>query len=113
MSSASTNGSMVGNGTININDIDYDENLTFEQLINEYDADSRPPSLPENTTDGTINTVDSDNDNETVINVSTLQSDDTDDQPMNLDGNIALNERTTRSLRQYIENECYCHYQWN
>ena len=113
MSSASTNGSMVGDGTININDMDYDENLTFEQLINEYDADSRSPNLPDHTTDGTINTVDGDNDNETAINVSTLQSDDTDDQHIILDWNIALNERTTRSLRQYIENECYCHYQWN
>ena len=113
MSSALTNESMVGNGTININDMDYDENLTFEQLISEYDAESRSPNLPDNTTDGTINTADGDNDNETVINVSTLQSDGIDDQPINLEGDIGLNDRTTRSLRQYIENECYCHSQWS
>ena len=102
MSSALTNESMVGNGTININDMDYDENLTFEQLINEYDAESRSPNLPDNTTNGTINTADGDNDNETVINVSTLQSDGIDDQPINLEGDFGLNDRTTRSLRQYI-----------
>ena len=114
MSSASTNGSMVMNGTIKINDMDFDENLTFEQLMNEYDADSRPLSIPDNTMEDTINTADDDdNDNETEINASPLQSDETDGQPMSLEGNIGLNDRTTRSLRQYIENECHCHYQWN
>ena len=92
--------------------MDFEEHLTFEQLINEYDADSRPLNLPDNTTDGTINT-DDDNDNETEFNISPMETDETDVQPINLEGNICLNDRTTRSLRQYIENECHCHSQWN
>ena len=109
MSSNQTNGSMIPTGTININDLDYDENLTFQQLINEYDADSTPFNLLDNTNERTINTADDDNDNDTEINISPMQTDETDTHPINLEKDICLNDRTTSSLRRYIENECFCH----
>ena len=100
MSSNQTNGSMVPLGTININDIDFDENLTFQQLINEYDTDSTSLNLPDNTTDCTINTADDDNDNDTEINASPMQTDETDTHPINLEEDISLNDRSTSGLRQ-------------
>ena len=62
MSSTATSHSMVSNGSLNIDDVDFDENLTFQQLINE---------------------------------------------------DICVTDRTTKSLRQFIEKECYCHSEWN
>ena len=104
---------MIPPGSININDLEYDETLTLQQLINEYDADSIPLNLPDNTNESTINTADDDNENDTEINISHMQSDETDTHSINLDRNICLNDRTTSSLRRYIENECFCHAEWN
>ena len=104
---------MIPPGTININDLEYDETLTLQQLINEYDADSIPLNLPDNTNESTINTADDDNDNDTEINISHMQTDETDTHSINLEKNICLNDRTTSSLRRYIENECFCHAEWN
>ena len=60
MSSTATSHSMVSNGSLNIDDVYFEENLTFQQLINEYHADSTLLHQSEDTTNGTINTANND-----------------------------------------------------
>ena len=84
---------------MNIDDADFDENLTFQQLINEYNADStllNTKGNPGNITNQKIDTAD----NDTDINISPVQTDERDDPPFYLEEqDICLTVRTTKSLR--------------
>ena len=97
---------------MNIDDADFDENLTFQQLINAYNADStllNTEGNPGNITNQTIDTAD----NDTDINISPVQTGERDDPPFNLEEDFCLTDRTTKSLRQHIEKVCYCHSEWH
>ena len=85
---------------MNIDDIDFDENLTFQQLINEYDTDN----LLLNTSDNNNNNLFNTNDNDTNINQFPVPIDNRDSHPLYLEDEICLTDTTlqnTNSLRQY------------
>ena len=109
MSSALTNQSMVANGSTNIDGIDLDENLTFQQINNEYNDNS---TLLDNSSNNTNHTIDATG-NDTDIDLSSVETNDRDTHLFSSGEDICLTDRTTRSLRQYIEKKCYCHYEWN
>ena len=57
MSSTLTNQSLVTNGSMNLDGIDFDENLTFQQIIHEYNHNSTPLDNSSNNTNHSINTA--------------------------------------------------------
>ena len=85
---------------MNIDDIDFDENLTFQQLINKYDADSSLLNALDNNNNNLFDKIL----NDTNINLFPVPTDNRDSHPLYLKDDICLNDTTlqnTKSLRQY------------
>ena len=108
MSSALTNQSTVVNGSTTIDYIDFDENLTFEQLIDEYNDNTTVIDNSSNNTNHTNSTGD-----DVDFDSLSVETNDRDAHPFSSGEDICVTDRATKSLRQYIEKECYCHYEWN
>ena len=87
---------MVANGSMNLDGIDFDENLTFQQIINEYNDNStfldNSSNISNHTIDATRNDID-------IIDLSSVENNDRDTHPFSSGEDICLTDRTTRSLR--------------
>ena len=95
MPSALTNQPTVANGSKTIDGIDFDENLPFEQLINEYNDNSTIINNSSNNTNHTNSTGD-----DVDIDLSSVETNDMDAHPFSSGEDICQTDRTARSLRQ-------------